>query len=216
MGHPRMTDPRSSPAMSRSERYPDAGVAYLTRLGHAGTLRRLPDELAAVLPGRNVEPALAGTEEAALVVEAEQVGRLGQRELETAEILLGELAACVVQQLHKRGRFILQAPLQRALAHAQLSGDLVAPRFAVRQPADDHLPRPIADQGAIEMPEVVAGEALVQLGEYRVRRGERRGQVGIGKQQAVARRVEQYRAAKGRSVGRGIRRRGVRQFDGQW
>ena len=120
-------------------------------------------KLAAVLPGREIEPALAGAEEAALVGEAEQVGRLGERQVQPAEVLLGELAAGVVQQLDERCRFLLQAPLQRALAHAQLAGDFVAPRLAVRQPADDHFPRPVAGLRMVEMAEIVAGETLVQL-----------------------------------------------------
>ena len=59
----------------------------------------MPVQLAAVLPGRKVEPAPAGTKETALIGEAEQIGRLRQRQIEPTEILLGELAARTVKQL---------------------------------------------------------------------------------------------------------------------
>src|SRR5262245_60732047 len=140
-------------AMSRSMRARNCVLsppqALAVESGRAGALRRLPEQLASVLSGRAVEPALAGAEEAALVGEAEHVGGLGQRQVEPAKILLGELAPRVVQQLHKRRCFLVKAPLQRALAHAQLAGDLIAPRLAVRQAADDHFARPVADQGVV-------------------------------------------------------------------
>jgi hypothetical protein len=53
-------------------------------------------QLAAVLPGRAVEPASTGAEEAALVGEAEQVRRLTKRKMQPAEVLLREFAARVV------------------------------------------------------------------------------------------------------------------------
>jgi len=47
------------------------------------------------------------------------------------EILLGELSACSIQQLDEGGRFRFEAPLQRALAHAELAGNLISTRLAV-------------------------------------------------------------------------------------
>src|SRR5208337_2128731 len=137
-------------------------------LASAGTLRGVPQQFAAVLPGREVEPAPAGAKETALVGKAKPVGGLREREMEPAETLFGELPARIVQQLDERCRFLLKAPLKRALAHAQLTGDLIAPRLAVGQAADDHLPRPVAGLGMIEMPQIFAGEALVLLCEPRI------------------------------------------------
>src|SRR6266478_1709613 len=158
-----------------SDSAPSGGLLAGHALGAAGTLRGVPVQLAAVLPGREIEPAPAGAEEAALVGEAEQVGRLREREVEPTEVLLGQLATRVVKQLEEGGRLLLEASLQRALAHAQLAGDLVAPRLAIGQPADNHVPRPVAGLRMVEMLEVFAGEALVQLGEQRVGRGQRHG-----------------------------------------
>src|SRR5262245_32230530 len=116
----------------------------------ADSPRALPEQLAAVLAGRDVEPALAGTKEAALVGKAEEIGGLRQRELQPPEVLLGKLAPRAVEQLDERRFFLLQAPLQRALAHGEFAGDLVAPRLAVRQPADDDLARTVARLCVIE------------------------------------------------------------------
>jgi hypothetical protein len=57
-------------------------------------------------------------------------------------------------------------------------------------PANDDFPRPVADLRMIEMPEIVAGKPLVQLRQHRVGRGQRRDEIGVSEQQAVARRVE--------------------------
>jgi hypothetical protein len=46
-------------------------------------------ELAAILPRREIEPASAGAKKTTLVSETEQIGRLREREVESAEILLG-------------------------------------------------------------------------------------------------------------------------------
>src|SRR5215472_5793698 len=183
------------------------------RRGFAGRARHLSEQLAAVLRWRSIEPAPAGPEEAALVGKAEQVGRLRKREMKPPEILLRELAARVVEKLPERRRFLLKAPLQGALAHAQLARDLIPPRLAVGQAADDHLTRPIAGLGVIETPEVVAGKALMQLGQDRAGGGQRRAEVGACKEQAVARRVEGDRAAEGGAVGLEIERCGIHQFD---
>jgi hypothetical protein len=64
----------------------------------AGTIRRDSEQLAAVPPGREIEPASASPEKAALVCEAEQVGCLRQRKVQPTEVLLGELAARIVEQ----------------------------------------------------------------------------------------------------------------------
>jgi hypothetical protein len=66
----------------------------------------------------------------------------------------------------ERGGFRLQAPLQRALAHAQLAPDLGAPWLTIGQPVNDHFPGPVAGLGMVETPKVFAGEAIVQLGEH--------------------------------------------------
>src|SRR6516165_3483729 len=95
-------------------------------------------------------------------------GCLREREVEPTEVLLGELAARVVEQLDEGGSFRLKAPLQRALAHAELAGDLVAPWLAVGQPENDYFAGPVAGLGMVETSEVIAGEAIVQLGEHRV------------------------------------------------
>jgi len=58
----------------------------------AGTLRRVTVQLAAILAGREIEPAPAGAKEAALVSKAQQIRRLSERKLEPTEILLGWLA----------------------------------------------------------------------------------------------------------------------------
>src|SRR5437899_635937 len=76
-------------------------------------------QLIAILPRRHLEPSPAGTEETALIREAKQIGGLPQRQMQPAEILVRQLAACVIQQLDERGLFLLQPSLQRALAHAQ-------------------------------------------------------------------------------------------------
>src|SRR5215470_4095612 len=88
-----------------------------------GKICRISDQLAAVPPGREIEPASASAEETALVCEAEQVSCLREREVEPTEVLPGELTARTVEQRRERGGFRLQAPLQRALAHAQLARD---------------------------------------------------------------------------------------------
>ena len=121
-----------------------------------------------------MEPAPAGTKEAALVGEAEQIGGLRQREMEPAETLLGKLPAGIVQQLDEGGRFFLEAPLQRALAHAQLVGDRIAARLPVGQPANDQFPHAVADLGMIEMPQELAGKPLVHFRKLRVRCRQRR------------------------------------------
>src|SRR5262245_9525179 len=87
-------------------------------LGCARTLRRMTVQLASVLSGREIEPASAGAKEAALVGKAEQVRCLGKRKLQSAEILLGQLAARIVYQLNKRCPFLFEAALQRTFAHA--------------------------------------------------------------------------------------------------
>src|ERR1051326_3635605 len=120
----------------------------------ADSTRALAEQLAAVLPGRNVEPALASAEETALVGKAKEIGGLRERELQPAEILLGKLAPGAVEQFDERRFLLLQAPLQGALAHAQLAGDLVAPRLAVRQMPNDHLARPIARLRVIEVAQI--------------------------------------------------------------
>src|SRR5215470_8836242 len=123
-----------------------------------GALRR-SQEVAPVLSGRHAEPSSAGPEEAALLGEPEQVGRLLQRYLQLAEVLLGQLAPRVAQQLHEGRRLFFQAALQRALAHAQLARYLIAARLAVRKPTDDCLAHTIAGQPVIEVFEVLAGVA---------------------------------------------------------
>jgi len=65
----------------------------------------------AILPGRKAEPTLAGAEEAALVGETEEIRRLGQRELEPGEVVLGQLAPCAVEELEEGLSFLVQAPL---------------------------------------------------------------------------------------------------------
>ncbi|HWX27462.1 MAG TPA: hypothetical protein VNZ53_08505 [Steroidobacteraceae bacterium] len=65
-------------------------------------------QLAAVLTGGNVEPAPAGAKETALIGEAEQIGRLRQRQIGPAEILLGQLAARIVKQLNEGRLFFFQ------------------------------------------------------------------------------------------------------------
>ena len=50
----------------------------------------MPEQLAAVLSGRDIEPALAGAEKAALVGEAKQKGCLAERKVQPAERLLGQ------------------------------------------------------------------------------------------------------------------------------
>src|SRR5262249_9618029 len=134
----------------------------------AGAFSRLSEKLTSVLPGRKREPTLAGAKEAALVGEAQQVGRLCQRQVQPAEILLGELPTRAVQQLDEGGRFRFEPALQCALAPAKLAGNLIASRLAVGQPADDHFPRAVAGVSVIELLEIFAGEALVQLREQRV------------------------------------------------
>src|SRR5262249_4998754 len=143
------------------------GAAVGTRLSPHSP-RPLAHPLAAVLPPRKVEPALAGAEEAALVGKAEQIGGLRQGELQAAEVLLGEFAPGTVQKLDVGCFFLLQAPLQGALAHGEFARDLVAARLAVGQPPDDHFARPVAGSRVVEVSQVLAREALVQLGKLRV------------------------------------------------
>jgi hypothetical protein len=59
----------------------------------------MAEQLAAVLSRRDLEPALAGTEEARLVGVAQQIRRLPQRQVQPAEILAGELASRLVDQV---------------------------------------------------------------------------------------------------------------------
>ena len=68
--------------------------------------------LLAVLARRQAKPALAGTEEVALVTKAQQAGHFTQAEAVFGEVLAGEFAAGGVQQLLVRGVFGLQAALQ--------------------------------------------------------------------------------------------------------
>src|SRR5260370_22053983 len=69
-------------------------------------IRRGPVQVAAIFPGRKPEPALAGPKETALFGEAEQVGGLPQREVDTGEILLGPPAPRGVQERQERRRFL--------------------------------------------------------------------------------------------------------------
>ena len=85
-----------------------------------------------------------------------------------SEILLGEFTPGAVQELDVGGFFLFQAPLQGALAHGKLARNLVAPRLAVGQPTDDHFARPAAGARVIEVSQVLAGKALVQLGKLRI------------------------------------------------
>ena len=172
--------------------------------------------MAAIFPGRQPEPALAGPEEAARFGKAEQVRRLCQRELEPVEILLSQFAPGVVQELQERRRFLVQAPLQRPLAHAQLTCHLIAPRLAVGQAADDHLAHPVAGPVAVEVLEILPGIAIVQSGQHRVRGGERFRQVVDRVDQAAQRRVERDRTAKGGAVRPRIARRAIRDGDLHW
>src|SRR5262249_27973182 len=139
------------------------------RTAHSSRMTRtratlIPMQLASVLPWRLVEPAPAGAEKTALVGKAQKVCRLPQGEVQSAEILLRELAARVIEQLDERCRFLLQPPLQGAFAHTEFAGDLIASWFAIWQAADDHFARSVADLRMVEMSEVFAGEPLVQLG----------------------------------------------------
>src|SRR5262249_36325754 len=132
-------------------------------LSAARTLQEIAEQLIAVLPGRDLEPALAGAEEAALVGVAQKIGRLAQRQMQPPQRLAGELAARSVDQVDERRLLLLEAALQGALAHAQLARDLVAPRLAVGQPPEDRLARPVAGAVVVEAPEIIAGITLVQL-----------------------------------------------------
>jgi acyl-CoA synthetase (AMP-forming)/AMP-acid ligase II len=89
--------------------------------------------LISVLRRRSLEPTPTGAEKAALIGKAEQEGRLRKREVKPPEILLGEFPARVVEQLDEGRRFLLEAPLQSALAHAQLARNLVALRLTEEQ-----------------------------------------------------------------------------------
>src|SRR2546426_9335779 len=155
----------------------------------ASRLRRVV-QLTPVFAGRQPEPALAGPEEAALLGKSEQVGRLAQRKVEPVEVLLRQLAPRVVQQLQVRGGFLLQAPLERPLAHAQLTRDLVAARLAVGQAADDRLADAVADLAVVEPFEILAGVALVQLGQHGVVRRKGLGELLQRVEEAGARGVE--------------------------
>src|SRR6266850_7371909 len=184
-----------------------------TTLRIAFGIRRDPLQVAAILPRRKPEPALAGSEETALFGEAEQVCRLRQREVEPVEVLLGQLAAGVVQELHEGRRFLFEAPLQRALAHAKLARDLVASRLAVGQAADDHLAHAVAGLAAVEMLEIVAGIAVVERGQRRVGRGQWPGQIVECIEQAAETGAERNRAAERGAVGRKIAGGGIGQGD---
>src|SRR5262249_40824643 len=65
----------------------------------------------------------------------------------------------------------------------------------------------------VEMLEIFTGKALVQLSQQWIRRWKPCGHVVGGKQQTVAWRIEQHRAAESGAVGGKISRRWVGQFD---
>ena len=201
----RQASPTASIARGRCESAGSAALAARTRRGEA-------EQLAAVLSRRDIEPALAGAKKAALVGEAEQERCLAERKVQPAEILLGQFTARVVEELDERGRFPFQTTLQRALAHAKLARDVIAPRLAVRQAADNHFPRPIAGLGVVEMAQIIPRIALVQFREHGIGGRQRRGHIGAGKQQTVAGRIECYRAAKRRAVRCEVGRRGICQL----
>src|SRR6516225_3421286 len=126
--------------------------------GGPGLLRRQLVQLAAVLAGRDVEPAAAGAEKAALVREAEHIGGLRQRQVQPAEVLLRKLAPRVIQKLHEGCGFLLEAALKRAFADGELACDLIALRFAIGQSTDDHFPRAIAGPRVVEAPQIFPGK----------------------------------------------------------
>src|SRR5262245_28467609 len=182
-------------------------------LGCARTLRRMTVQLAAVLSGREIEPASAGAKEAALVGKAEQVRRLGKGQLQSAQILLGQLAARIVHQLDERCPFLFKAALQRTFAHAQFAGDFVSSRLSIGQAPDDHFARPVTYLSMVELLEILAGTALVQLSQRWIRRWKPCDHVVGSKQQTVAWRVKQHRTAESGTIGGQISRRRVGQFD---
>src|SRR6516162_1723310 len=59
---------------------------------------RAMQQLIAILPRRHLEPSPAGAEKTTLIGKAQQIGRLSQRQMQTAEILVCQLAAGIVQQ----------------------------------------------------------------------------------------------------------------------
>src|SRR5215471_18619896 len=148
----------------------------------------------AVLPRRSPKPALGRAEEGALVAEAQQIARVRERQLGIAEVLLGQLAARVIQETLEGGSLRLQASLQRSLAHLQCIGDVRTPRLASRQAANDRGASSAAGLGMVQPLEMLAGKPLMQLGEQRMRRRQRRDDVGAGEQQGIRRRIEAQRA----------------------
>ena len=167
------------------------------------------------MPRRRPEPPLGCAEETALVAEPQQIGCIRDRQVGLTKVLLGQLAARVVQETLERGPFRFQAPLQGASAHLQFAGDIRAPRLTIRQAANDCGAGSAARPGRIQPLEPFAGEPLMNLGEQRVRRWQGRDHIGAGEQQGIRRRIEAQGTFESILVWLKIGRRWKPQFERQ-
>src|SRR5262245_35723317 len=117
--------------------------------------------------------------------------------------------------MQEGGPFLSQTPMQRASAHLQCVGDFRAPRFAPRQAANDRGTGSAAGLGT-HLVEMFAGEPLMHLGEYRMRRWQGRDYIGAGEQQGIRRRIEAQGAFESLLVWLRIGGRWKPQFECQW
>lgn len=89
--------------------------------------------LSAVLARRQAGPLAEGTEEHTGFGVAQQQGDFRRWQAAVAQVLLGQLAACVGQQLRVAAALFGQPALQGAFAQVQLTGQFCAIGLAMRQ-----------------------------------------------------------------------------------
>src|SRR5258708_1370023 len=100
--------------------------------------------LVAVFRGGHAEPALARRGELRGCFPPEQVRHAGGCVPVLVQVVLRKFTAHAVEQFVEAVAFGFQAPVEGDVGHAETAGDLVAPRLAQVQPADDLLTGAVA------------------------------------------------------------------------
>src|SRR5690606_29211602 len=102
----------------------------------------------AIFTGGQTGPLAEGAKEYAGFGVAQQQGNFGGGQAVFAQVLFGQLAAGVSEQLLVTAAFFGEAPLQGALAQVQLARDLATIRFAMRQLLAEQADDPGTQAGA--------------------------------------------------------------------
>src|SRR5690606_40673792 len=112
---------------------------------------------------RDRVPAFERPIEVARFGKSQQIRDLQQSEIRLRQILTGQLATGVVQQLLEAAALLLQSPLQRALRQVQRLSDRLTPRLTLRQQPAEHLTSLMRHPTARETRQVLASETIMQL-----------------------------------------------------